>query len=86
MREVGLADYDLGAWFGIWGPANIPPAIVDRLAGAISEIWDKEDKRKGLTAQTIEPFKASPAEFAKFVTNETAKWGRVIEIAKIERQ
>jgi tripartite-type tricarboxylate transporter receptor subunit TctC len=86
MREAGLPDYDLGAWFGIWGPANVPTPIVDRLAGAISEIWDKEDKRKGLTAQTIEPFKASPAEFAKFVTNETNKWGRVIEIAKIEKQ
>jgi tripartite-type tricarboxylate transporter receptor subunit TctC len=86
MREAGLPDYDLGAWFGIWGPANVPTPIVDRLAGAVSEIWDKEDKRKGLTAQTIEPFKASPAEFAKFVTNETNKWGRVIEIAKIEKQ
>jgi tripartite-type tricarboxylate transporter receptor subunit TctC len=86
MREAGLPDFDLGAWFGLWGPANVPPAIVNRLAQVVSQIWDKEERRKGLTAQTIEPFIASPPEFAKFVADETAKWGRVIKIAKIEPQ
>jgi tripartite-type tricarboxylate transporter receptor subunit TctC len=86
MREAGVPDYDLGAWFGLWAPANTPPAIVDKIARAVSEIWNKEDKQRGLAAQTIEKFVASPAEFAQFVTRETAKWGRVIEIAKIEKQ
>ena len=86
MKEAGLPDYDLGAWFGIWAPANTPATIVNRLAGAVSQIWGKEDKLKGLSAQTIEPFIATPDEFAQFVRNETAKWGRVIQIAKIEPQ
>jgi tripartite-type tricarboxylate transporter receptor subunit TctC len=86
MREAGVADYDLGAWFGLWGPAGVPAAIVNRLSQAVREIWTKEDKRRGLTAQTIEPFIASPDEFAQFVRNETAKWGRVIAIARIEPQ
>lgn len=84
MHEAGIADFDLGAWFGIWGPAGVPRPIVDRLAQAVSTIWDKEDKRRGLTAQTIEPFIASPDEFANFVREEVAKWGRVIKLAKIE--
>ncbi len=86
MREAGVPGYDLGAWFGIWAPANTPPAIVNRLSRAIAEIWSKEDKRKGLTAQTIEPFVASPEEFAGHIKKETAKWGRVIEVAKIQKQ
>jgi tripartite-type tricarboxylate transporter receptor subunit TctC len=86
MREAGFADYDLGAWFGIWAPANTPPAIVNKLARAVGEIWNKEDKKAALAAQTIEPFAAPPDEFAKYVEKETAKWGRVIAIAKIEKQ
>jgi tripartite-type tricarboxylate transporter receptor subunit TctC len=86
MREAGFPDYDLGAWFGIWAPANTPPAIVNKLARAIGEIWNKEDKKAALAAQTIEPFTATPDEFAKYVEKETAKWGRVIAIAKIEKQ
>ncbi len=86
MQEAGVPDFDLGAWFGIWAPANTPMAIVNRIAGVIPSIWDRAERRKGLTAQTVEPFIASPAEFAAFVRNETDKWGRVIKIAKIEPQ
>jgi len=86
MRDAGFPDYDLGAWFGIWAPANTPAPIVNRLAGVVKQIWGKEDKRKALEAQTIEPFIASPEEFGRFVEQELAKWGRVIDIAKIEKQ
>jgi tripartite-type tricarboxylate transporter receptor subunit TctC len=86
MKEAGFPDYDLGAWFGIWAPANTPAAIVNRLSRVVAEIWNKEDKKGALAAQTIEPFVASPDEFAKFIEKETAKWGRVIDIAKIEKQ
>jgi tripartite-type tricarboxylate transporter receptor subunit TctC len=86
MREAGVPDFDLGAWFGIWLPANAPPAIVERLSRVIAGIWNNEDKRRALTAQTIEPFIATPAEFMEFAKNERAKWGRVIGIANIEPQ
>lgn len=86
MREAGVADFDLGAWFGIWGPAGVPPSIVNQLSQAVSGIWDKEDMRRLLAAQTVERFVASPEEFARFVTAESAKWGRVIDIARIEKQ
>jgi tripartite-type tricarboxylate transporter receptor subunit TctC len=86
MREAGIPDFDLGAWFGIWLPANAPPAIVDRLSRVIAGIWNKEDKRRALAAQTIEPFVSTPAEFVEFAKNERAKWGHVIGLAKIEPQ
>jgi len=86
MRDAGIADFDLIAWFGLWGPAGMPRPIVGRLAQAVHGIWDKEDKRRGLTAQTIEPFIASPEDFAAFTRDEMAKWGRVTSIANIEPQ
>jgi tripartite-type tricarboxylate transporter receptor subunit TctC len=86
MREAGIPDFDLGAWFGIWLPAGAPQPIVDKLWRAITDIWNKEDRRRSLTAQTIEPFIATPKEFMEFAKNERAKWGRVIGLAKIEPQ
>jgi tripartite-type tricarboxylate transporter receptor subunit TctC len=86
MREAGIVDFDLPAFFGIWGPSGIPSPIVEKLAQATKTIWNKEDKRRALAAQAIQPFTASPQEFAQFVTEETAKWGRVIRMAKIEPQ
>jgi tripartite-type tricarboxylate transporter receptor subunit TctC len=86
MQESGLPDFDLGGWFGIWGPANLPRTVIDRLAMAIRPIWHDEEKRNALSALAVEPFVASPDDFAQFVRSETAKWIRVIALAKIEPQ
>jgi tripartite-type tricarboxylate transporter receptor subunit TctC len=86
MREAGLPNFDLGAWFGIWGPANMPPAVVNRLAGVVRQIWDRDDKRRALTALTIERFVTSPDEFTEFVRKESSKWAGAIALAKIEPQ
>jgi tripartite-type tricarboxylate transporter receptor subunit TctC len=86
MRDAGFADFDLGAWFGLWGPARLPTAIVQRLSSAVSGIWEKSDKRAALSALTVEPFYLPPDAFAKFTQDESAKWARVIEISKIEPQ
>ena len=85
-RESGLPNFDLGAWFGIWGPARMPSAVVNRLSGAVAGIWEKPDKKAALEALTVEPFFLSPAEFPKFVQDESAKWARVIAITKLEPQ
>jgi tripartite-type tricarboxylate transporter receptor subunit TctC len=86
MREAGVPDFDLPAWFGIWLPANPPRPVVGQLATAIRQIWDRPDMVRALRVQTVEPFIATPEEFDHFVKAETAKWGRVMAIAKIEPQ
>src|SRR5262245_8600374 len=32
MRDAGLRDFDLSAWFGVWGPARMPPGIVNSIS------------------------------------------------------
>jgi tripartite-type tricarboxylate transporter receptor subunit TctC len=86
MREAGVPDFDLGAWFGVFLPANAPSEIVNRLSGVLKELWVQEDKRKALAAQTVEPFFLTPEEYVKFITGEREKWGKVIGLAKIEKQ
>jgi tripartite-type tricarboxylate transporter receptor subunit TctC len=86
MREAGVPDFDLGAWFGVWGPARMSAAIVNRISTTVDGIWRKPDRTTALAALAVEPFFLSPEEFAKFVQAESAKWGRVISITKIEPQ
>jgi tripartite-type tricarboxylate transporter receptor subunit TctC len=86
MREAGFANFDLGAWFGMWGPASMPSAIVNRLSRATEAIWRQPDKTAALSALAVERFFLPPGEFLQFVRDESAKWARVIEITKIEPQ
>jgi tripartite-type tricarboxylate transporter receptor subunit TctC len=86
MREAGFSDFDLGAWFGMWGPAGMPSPIVNRLSRATQAIWRQTDKTAALSALAVERFFLPPAEFSQFVRDESAKWARVIEITRIEPQ
>ncbi len=86
MREAGIPNFDLGAWFGVFMPANAPQEIVNRLSGVLKQLWNREDKRKTLALQAVEPFFLTPKEYVDFIAGEREKWGKVIGLAKIEKQ
>ncbi len=35
IAESGVPGYSVSSWFGMFGPANLPPAVMDRLSSAI---------------------------------------------------
>ena len=37
LEEQGFANFEIGSWYGLWGPANIPKDVVAVLNGAIAE-------------------------------------------------
>jgi len=78
--------YEASSWFGIAAPKGTPAAIVDKLNQTINA---------GLADATIKAriadmggmlLAGSPADFGKLVTNETAKWGKVIRDAGIKAE
>ena len=46
--EVGLKDFNISSWYGVWAPKGTPDPIVDRLAVAMAEVY----KDKGFIAKT----------------------------------
>ena len=73
-----LPGYEASGWFGIGAPKNTPAEIVERLNKEINAgLADPKIKARiadlGATA-----FAGSPADFGKFIADETEKWGKVI--------
>jgi tripartite-type tricarboxylate transporter receptor subunit TctC len=70
-------------FYGISAPKDTPPEIVDLLNKAVNEAL-KDPK---LAARLAEiggiPKPMTPAEFGKLVTDETAKWRKVVEFAGV---
>jgi tripartite-type tricarboxylate transporter receptor subunit TctC len=68
--EVGLKDFNLSSWYGLWAPKNTPDAIVDKLAATMAEV----SKDPALVAKTtslgIVPTARGPKEFAAFIEAE----------------
>jgi tripartite-type tricarboxylate transporter receptor subunit TctC len=79
MAESGLSGFDVSTWFGIFAPAGTPAAVVERLNGALTAALRTPEMRERLARMGAEPAPMEPAEFARFVRAELAKYERVVK-------
>jgi tripartite-type tricarboxylate transporter receptor subunit TctC len=78
IAESGVPDYETTAWWGIFAPAQTPPAIVERLHDEISKIVRSDFYHQQLASLGAEQVTASAQAFDQFVKQETAKWAKVV--------
>jgi tripartite-type tricarboxylate transporter receptor subunit TctC len=76
--------YEANQWFGIGAPKNTPAEIVDKLNQEINAALADPNLKARLAESGGMVLGGSPAEFGKFITEETDKWGQVIRAANIK--
>ena len=83
-ETLGIKDFDLAAWTGLFGPANLPRDVVTRLNGAMQTILANPDVRQRMLANFIEPTPSDPATFAAMVRKQLDVWGEKVKISGIQ--
>ncbi len=83
VAESGYPGYEVTNWHGLVGPKGLPRDIVERLNREIGQVVLGEDMKKNLAADGLEPAGGSPARFGEILKNEMARWGKVVQQAKI---
>jgi tripartite-type tricarboxylate transporter receptor subunit TctC len=76
--------YSLDPWLGLFVAAKTPPEILMKIHGEVVKILESPDLKARLGPQGIELSTNSPAEFARFIREDNAKWGRIIKEAGIK--
>ena len=76
--------YESSGWAGVGAPINTPAEIVRLLNGAIGEGLADPKVKASLAALGAAPMAMSPAEFGKFLADETGKWAKVVKFANIK--
>jgi tripartite-type tricarboxylate transporter receptor subunit TctC len=76
--------YGLDPWLGLFMPAKVPQETVMRVHGEVVKILNGPELRARLGAQGIELVTSPPVEFARFIRDDNAKWGRIIKEAGIK--
>ena len=84
VSEAGAPGYDVTVWFGVVGPAGMPPEIVRKLNSEMNAILKMEDVRRRFLDQGVEPAGGSPAQFSDHIKAEIAKWAKVVKDANIQ--
>ena len=82
-ETLGLRDFDLAAWTGLFGPAGLPKEVVDKLSAALLQILAKPDVRERIVAAGAEPTPSDPATFTALVKRQLEVWGRKVADAGI---
>ena len=83
-ESLGLRDFDLAAWTGLFAPAGLPKEIGDKLSAALLKILAKPEVRERITTLGAEPTPSDAATFAAFVRRQLEVWGRKVADAGIQ--
>ncbi|MCE2947146.1 MAG: tripartite tricarboxylate transporter substrate binding protein [Betaproteobacteria bacterium] len=77
MAESGLPGFEFNNWFGVLGPAGMPPAVVARLNAEMLKMMALPDVRERITFDGGEPAAGPPAEFRALLASDLSKWARI---------
>jgi len=84
VAEAGVPGAEGMTWYGMFGPASLPPDIVRKLHGEVVKIVRLPDVKERLDALGAdETTSASPEEFAAMVKADVAKYSKVIKAANL---
>jgi len=84
MAESGMPGFDSWTWFGVFGPAGTPRAVVDRVNAELNRIVGDPAVRERLAQLGFDTAGGSPAQFAAVVESEARKWSKVIRDANVK--
>ena len=79
FREEGFSELVLDQWIGVFVPTGTPEAIAERLNAAVNAALRDEGVRKGLADQAQEPVGGTAEAYARFVREESEKFGRLVK-------
>jgi len=77
LIELGVKDFEVGTFTGLFGPAGMPAPVTDRLHAALRKALASEPVREKYRAMGVEVMDMGQAEFAAYVRTDFDKWRQV---------
>ena len=81
VAEAGLPAFQVTFWSGLVAPAGTPADVVASLNAALRKSLASADVRETLERQGLAPAGNSPAEFARFIKSEIARWAQAVRVS-----
>ena len=77
--------FENSIWLGLFGPAGIPEATLARLRAEFKRVLESPDVKQKLNAAGgLDPYVASPEEFAALIRRDYAKFARLVKDIKLK--
>ena len=86
MAESGMPGFEATAWYGLFGPANMPRDVVQKLSAEVDRILKMPAVLARLDSLGLEPAPGGPDVMAKAAHDDLQKWSALIKARKISAQ
>ena len=82
----GIKGFEFVSWYGLWAPKNLPADISGKLQADIAKVLARPEVKERLLGMGFEPIGSTSAQFTKYITDEMAKYAKIIADAKIKME
>lgn len=76
--------FEADSWNGLMAPAGTPAPVIARIQAEIAKFVREPDVKERFNTLGADPLGNTPAEFARFIQEETARYARLVREAKIK--
>lgn len=84
FKELGYNGFDGQQWYGLVGPANLPPAIVTKLNVELNKVLALPDFSEKMTSEAMTLMPMAPPQFTNYIKEDIARWAKVAKDRHIE--
>lgn len=84
LAESGAPGMDFSIWMGLFAPAGLPPAIVEKLNKEVNRVLQSPDVIEKLNASGVGVGGGTSKQFAEFVAKEYKMYGDLVKAAGIK--
>jgi tripartite-type tricarboxylate transporter receptor subunit TctC len=77
--ELGLKDYTVTTWYGVWGPKGMPADLQARAIEELRKAFGSDELKAIWAGQGAEFPNSTPQQFAAFVNAEVKRWAAVVK-------
>ncbi|MGJ7494713.1 Bug family tripartite tricarboxylate transporter substrate binding protein [Variovorax sp. RT4R15] len=84
MREAGVPGYEVVGWYGVYGPARMPAALVSRTTEAVRKALASDELKALWTEQGYDPWPGGPEVLAAQAAKDREMWATVTKGIEIE--
>ncbi len=86
LAQQGLPGFDLKAWYGVMGPANMAKPVVEKLNAEITKALKSPDLGQSLESRGMEIIALDVPQSTAFVKSEMERWAQAVKVSGAKAQ
>ena len=76
--------FQTSVWFGLWGPAKLPPEVLAKIHADVSKALDLPETKAFFKTNTLKRVDLSAQDFAKLVQSDLQHWSALINVLGVK--